>query len=128
MQLVREQWHLYNKMNINLAILYNNNIMLNLLIEEYPAHLHATLASSSVQKSSQTVPQVSSLQTSTRPSLGTFPLTSLILPLMQAASYAHNIIVAAQIIMSLKNAYVLDKQHQHHQHVHYRSQSCQYLQ
>ena len=55
----------------------------HLLVPEKPACLHATLASFTSQRSSQTVPQAWFWQTSTRPSHGTLPPTNLMEPLTQ---------------------------------------------
>ena len=55
---------------------------LNSLVVENPSCLHTTTASLVPQKSSQTVPHVLLLHTSTRPSFGTAPLTSLISPMV----------------------------------------------
>ena len=55
-----------------------------LLFPEYPSCLQATLASTLPQASSHTVPHLPFRQTSTRPSFGWVPPTSLILPSVQA--------------------------------------------
>ena len=52
-------------------------------VGENPSCLHTTLASAVPQKSSHTVPHVLLMQTSTRPSLGVGPLTSLTSPVVQ---------------------------------------------
>ena len=52
----------------------------NILCPEYPSCLQATLASGTPHMSSHTVPHLPYRQTSTRPSFGRVPPTSLIPP------------------------------------------------
>ena len=64
---------------------YNNNGCLP--EEENPSWLQATLASSTPQRSSHTVPHVPLMQTSTRPSKKVEPPTSLISPSVQSVCF-----------------------------------------
>ncbi len=76
-------WQMFLKMYLCLPVSLN------------PSCLHTTLASGAFQKSSQTVPHPSLLQTSTRPSYWFLPPTSLMSPSVHSTTYTptHKLII-----------------------------------
>ena len=66
---------------------YSIIILWLLPVEENPSWLQATLASSTPQRSSHTVPHVPLMQTSTRPSKKVEPPTSLTSPSVQSVCF-----------------------------------------